>query len=292
MPANKQFTSPYFSIIIPTRNEETRLAYCLPSLLNQTYQNFEVLVIDDPETSDKTVDLIKSLASDKITYFQHEKDLKVPAKRNIGAKMAKGHYLYMIDADMEFPTDTLAILAQEIHDTGAELIFVPERTPGKEWISKMKDLEKQIVKDDTSLSAARLYSKAAYSEQNGYNENLIVGEEVDLSDRVQDIGAKVLVSNVEVNHYETSGASVISHFKKKFKYGMSVGSYFEAKDKDEKTAKKRAGSSRLVYFTSPVTWKNPILGLQFIVFKFTELSFLAFGLIYAKLTKKQIITTK
>jgi glycosyltransferase involved in cell wall biosynthesis len=63
----------FFSIIIPTRNEEKRLGYCLPSLLNQTFQDFEVIVVDDGST-DSTEEIVARFASKKIRYFKKRND--------------------------------------------------------------------------------------------------------------------------------------------------------------------------------------------------------------------------
>ena len=290
--------TPVFSIIIPVRNEAKRLSYCLPSLLKQTFSDFEIILVEDPHTSDTTKEYVESLTDDRIKYIVHEPGLRVPAKRNIGSQHASGTYIYNIDADMEFPQETLASIHKTLIDGEYDILFVKECTPGEDFVSRMKNTEKHIIQEDMSLTAARIYKKEVFDHLGGYKHELMVGEEVDLSDRAVDAGYKAGLSDAMINHYETSGASFFQHMKKKFIYGTSVVSYFSQKYEDGKkdanneTAVKRSGSSRLIYFTSPLVWKNPIKGLIFSIFKFIEFCMLGFGMIWGILSRKTAVTSR
>ena len=283
---------PFFSIIIPTRNEAKRLAYCLPSLLGQDFESFEIIIVDDPETSDETVKFVEGLRDKRLHYLRHKAGLRVPAKRNLGAREARGQYLYFIDADMEFPAGVLSSLAAQLKAEKISVLFVAERTPGAEWVARMKDLEKQIIQREVTLIAARLYRRTLFKKLGGYKENLVVNEEVELSDRALTQGYPYGFSQVSVNHYETSGQSLLPHLRKKFKYGTTAADYFAQTEETEEMAEKRAGTSRLVYFTSPRTWQNPLLGLQFVTFKTLEIGSMILGLLYAKIKPTRTVTTK
>lgn len=291
MPQTQTKKQPFFSIIIPVRNEARRLRYCLPSLLQQSKVDFEIIIVEDPETSDDSAEYIKLLKDARIKYIVHKPGLRVPAKRNIGASKATGKYLYFIDADMEFPQGVLLSLRDQIKSSRAELVFVAERTPGKDWLSKMKDFEKQIIQKYTCFTAARIYEAGLFGSSGGYEEDLVANEEMEISDRLISRGHSHAISEVEIYHYETSGHDLWSHFKKKFKYGTTVSDYYEKREKVESAAK-RTGFSRLVYFTSPLVRQNLWKGVQFIVFKFTELSILTFGIIYGKIFNQKAVTTK
>ena len=93
---------PKFSIIIPVRNEEEYISQCLNSLLNQTYKNFEIIIVDDGST-DNTVNIIKSYIkrygkSDKINLILGSK-CGPSCARNIGVKHARGEVIVFIDGD-------------------------------------------------------------------------------------------------------------------------------------------------------------------------------------------------
>lgn len=88
--------NPLVSVIIPTYNEEEDIVACLESLRNQTYQNQEVIVVDDGST-DSTIELIQKFGGVIIIKQAHQGP---GAARNLGASEAKGEILVFIDADM------------------------------------------------------------------------------------------------------------------------------------------------------------------------------------------------
>lgn len=86
------------SVIIPTYNRAHLLGRSIRSIMNQTYQNFEIIVVDDGST-DNTDELIFSLVNEKIRYIRHEKNKGAAAARNTGIKAAKGDYIAFQDSD-------------------------------------------------------------------------------------------------------------------------------------------------------------------------------------------------
>ncbi|WP_293311989.1 glycosyltransferase family 2 protein [Pedobacter sp. UBA5917] len=94
-----------FSIIIPTYNSSETLKKCLESILNQTFEDFEVLIMDGNST-DTTVQIAKSYANDKIKIFS-ENDCGVYEAMNKGIKSAKGEWLYFLGSDDELYEDLI-----------------------------------------------------------------------------------------------------------------------------------------------------------------------------------------
>lgn len=282
---------PRISIIIPIRNEEKRLSYCLPSLLNQTYQDFEVILVEDPETSDKTKEFVESLQSEKIQYVLHSKGMKLAEKRDFGTKSANGDYYYFADADMEFPSDILNEINNIIESKKSDIVFVSEQTPGKTWANKMKNMEKNIASSYFELSAARVFSKKLYNEIGGYDKDLNSGgEDGDISDRAMLKSSNYSQTIGKIKHYDSVGIKFTDQIYKKFKYGTSAVIYFQkqaAYNSDLKKVNKnsRAKSSLAIYFLSPEVWKNPLLGIQFVFYKLIELTALAFGYLYGYFVK-------
>lgn len=86
------------SIIVPSYNAARYIKEAVDSALAQTYQNIEILVIDDGSTDEIKKVLESYIAAGKINYhYQQNKGLS--AARNIGIKMAKGEYIALLDAD-------------------------------------------------------------------------------------------------------------------------------------------------------------------------------------------------
>ncbi len=92
---------PTVSIIIPTYNREHLLGRAIQSVLDQTYQNFELIIVDDGSTDD-TEKLVKSFNSEKIRYIWHGENKGPSAARNTGIQSAKGDYIAFQDSDDEW----------------------------------------------------------------------------------------------------------------------------------------------------------------------------------------------
>jgi len=94
------------SVIIPTYNGAHLLDRAIQSVLNQTYQDFEIIVVDDAST-DNTEGLVKSFDDGRIQYNRHEVTKGAAAARNTGIKIARGDYIAFQDSDDEWLPEKL-----------------------------------------------------------------------------------------------------------------------------------------------------------------------------------------
>jgi len=91
-------TSPQISVIVPTYNRPEMLAEALESILKQTFNNFEIVVVNDAGMS--VEDLVLKLNKEKnITYVSHAKNRGLAAARNTGIRAARGKYIALLDDD-------------------------------------------------------------------------------------------------------------------------------------------------------------------------------------------------
>ena len=100
--------NPTVSVIIPTYNRAHLVGRAIQSVLNQTYQDFEVIVVDDGST-DNTEEIIKEFQKkdERIKYIKHEKNKGGSAARNTGIKAARGAYIAFLDSDDEWLPEKL-----------------------------------------------------------------------------------------------------------------------------------------------------------------------------------------
>ena len=105
-----KLNNPKFSVIIPVYNEEKDIGKCLDSLKKQSYNNFEIIIVDDG-SKDRTVEIVKKFKGVRIIKGKH----KGPGfSRNLGVKSAKGKILFFIDADMILHKNYLNLLSKPI----------------------------------------------------------------------------------------------------------------------------------------------------------------------------------
>jgi glycosyltransferase involved in cell wall biosynthesis len=93
-------SSPFFSVIIPVFNREILIKRAIKSVLDQSYSNFELIIVNDG-SNDKTKESILSFTDQRIVYYEQE-NLGVSIARNNGAKIAKAPYLAFLDSDDEW----------------------------------------------------------------------------------------------------------------------------------------------------------------------------------------------
>ena len=89
---------PLVSVLMPVYNCENYILEAVESILQQTYSNFELLIIDDCST-DTTVYKIKSLNDNRIQLILKPKNSGYTNSLNYGLEIAKGKYIYMSDLD-------------------------------------------------------------------------------------------------------------------------------------------------------------------------------------------------
>lgn len=112
------------SIVIPCYNVEKYVEKCIKSIMNQTYSDLEVIVIDDKST-DGTYDVLLKLKkeyNDRFILLQNEKNSGLAYTRNFGVKKATGKYIGFIDSDDYVAPDYYEVLAEKILNDKSDLV--------------------------------------------------------------------------------------------------------------------------------------------------------------------------
>ena len=87
-----------FSVIVNCKNSQEYLKDCLDSILNQSYEDFELIIIDN-NSIDSTFKIINTFNDERIKYFNTKKDLSLGAARNLGIRHSSGSYIGFLDSD-------------------------------------------------------------------------------------------------------------------------------------------------------------------------------------------------
>ena len=125
---------PRFSIIVPVYNVEEYIDKCLKSIYNQTYKDFEVIVVNDG-TKDNSMEYVKKY--DAIVINQENKGLS--AARNIGASKAKGEYIIFIDSDDYIEKDLLKEINKSLVNNPDVVRFQIQEVNKEEILNKYNE---------------------------------------------------------------------------------------------------------------------------------------------------------
>jgi glycosyltransferase involved in cell wall biosynthesis len=114
--ADCAYKMPMVSIVIPTHNRSESLRHSIASVLTQTLQDFEIIVVDDA-SSDHTAEVAYMFADQRIKYIRHDANLGVAAARNTGIVNSRARYIAFLDDDDEWLPEKLARQLKRLHSS-------------------------------------------------------------------------------------------------------------------------------------------------------------------------------
>jgi GalNAc5-diNAcBac-PP-undecaprenol beta-1,3-glucosyltransferase len=112
-----------FSVIVPTYNRSHLLPRAINSILNQTYNNFEIIIVNDGST-DTTEEIMNSFGDNRIVTYTHKKNKGVLAAINSGFNLAKGKYIVTVGDDDELLPNALETAARDFRKYSAKSIKI------------------------------------------------------------------------------------------------------------------------------------------------------------------------
>jgi glycosyltransferase involved in cell wall biosynthesis len=127
-----QTSSIYLSIVIPIYNRKLVVERAIRSCLDQSYQNFEVIIVDDCSTDDPE-ETIKQFNSNKLIYLRKDTNHGVSGARRYGSKLARGQWILYLDSDDEYVPGAFQRIyeeTQKISDDIMRIAFRYQRDDG------------------------------------------------------------------------------------------------------------------------------------------------------------------
>lgn len=115
---------PFFSVIIPTYNRAEFLKICLESVLSQTFEDFEVIIVDDG-SQDNTENIMAKFNDTRIRYIRQD-HYGVSLARNIGLNHSRGKFICFLDSDDRFRKEKLSVTYEYIKRYSQYKIFHSE----------------------------------------------------------------------------------------------------------------------------------------------------------------------
>ena len=184
--------NPYFTVVIPTLNEEEHLPLLLSSLMSQSYKDFEVVIVDG-NSKDSTNAIINKhvhlFKNQGIVLQQITSEVRNAAyQRNSGAKKAKGEYLVFFDADVSFNNEYLSKLYGYIKNH-KDSLFTTSVKADKNGLYEMfiqilvnlLITVSIVIKKPVSLGFNTIVKKDVFFDVGGFNPHVNVMDDHDFS---------------------------------------------------------------------------------------------------------------
>jgi glycosyltransferase involved in cell wall biosynthesis len=208
--------APKISIIIPAHNEENYIKRTLHSIKQQTYQNYEAIVVSNGCT-DKTEDIVNKRANEKLKHFSIS-EANVSKARNFGAKFAYGDILLFLDADTTLEEDSLQKIKDQFTEQFSVATTRSDADDKKFRFSLLMTLKNFYNSTGLyqSCSGALICNKADFDKVNGYPE-LVVKEHRKLVVNIKKSTGK------EFKYINTNATTSMRRFKQ---WGISKAALF------------------------------------------------------------------
>ena len=178
------------SVIIPTYKRSEKLCRAIESVLQQTYQNIEVIVVDDNDSDSEyrkiNADKMKKYSSNsRVIYLKHEKNKNGAAARNTGIKEATGEYITFLDDDDEFYENRMYEIEKTIKEYGCPDFIctgVQFRRNGKILKERIPNLNKEkeklileLIKQESFIGTGSniVCKKEIVDKINGFDERFL-----------------------------------------------------------------------------------------------------------------------
>ena len=206
------------SIIVPAYNVDKYIEKCLSSILNQTYTNIEVIVVDDGST-DQTGKLLDSLSQhDSRVQAIHKRNAGVSAARNSGIEISTGDYLVFVDADDYIAKDYIEYMLSLIESTGSDFCLSKycytksgEKQTESECIDRLEpeDATALLLSPDVIVGCWNKIFKRSLIVNNNiwFSTTLFYGEGLTFITTLSQISKSVGVGNRKVYYYRRNNES-------------------------------------------------------------------------------------
>lgn len=185
----------YYSIIIPLYNKENFIENTIQSVLQQTFQDFEIIIVDDG-SQDKSAEKVKKYKDERIRYFYKENG-GASSARNLGIENATSKYITFIDADDYWYTEFLETIYEntirfpdnKVFSAAIEIETSKKIFPAQYSILKTGDFElvnyfRASSKQSVICTSCAAFHKSIFEEIGNFDITIKSGQDIDLWIRI------------------------------------------------------------------------------------------------------------
>lgn len=207
---------PLVSIIIPCYNQAQYIKECLDSVFAQTFQNFEIIIVNDGSTNPDTMDILNKLDYPK-TSILHQENKGAASTRNTAIQTAKGKYIFPLDADDKIASDFLkkAVQILEENENIGIVGGITEFFGIKTGLFQLPPYQFPEILKQNMLICSCLFRRTDWEIVGGYNSNMKYGlEDWDFWLSLIELKREVYQLNETCLYYRKHKVSRSTHLEK------------------------------------------------------------------------------
>lgn len=188
---------PLFSIVIPTYNRADRIASAVLSVVHQTLQDFEIIVVDDGSTDD-TQKVLADLQMDAL-HVVRQVNCGAPAARNRGIALARGQYVAFLDSDDVFMPEHLERVASALGGRADVACYAPVLVDRGSGVAVVKpsrgirdgeDMGEYLFCEQGFVPTITLVVPRHFAKRVRYDEQVHYGDDADFALRLTQVGCR------------------------------------------------------------------------------------------------------
>jgi glycosyltransferase involved in cell wall biosynthesis len=232
--SEEAITLPFVSVVVPTYNEVNLLRESLPTLFEQDYPNFEIILVNDGST-DGTGAYAATLIENATVTFRliNQENAGVAAARNAGWQVAKGELVAFIDTGCHADKQWISDLVGAIGDAGGiggKIILTREHSALTRYTRVSQQYRHRIRNGRVEylIGANMAIRRQVLVDVNGFrNWGGVGGEDVDICYRIIHAGHQLVVTDDALIYHHDSATRITQFMKKYFNRGYA-NYYFSA----------------------------------------------------------------
>ena len=270
-------SEPLVSVIIPTKDSENTIDLCLQSIKAQSYNNVELIIIDN-YSRDRTKDIARAYGA-KIYLKGPERCTQV----NFGVSKARGKYVYRVDSDFVLEPNVVKEAVDSCEVLGFDAIAVHNTSdPTVSFWARVRKMERDSYRTDEVHVGARFWRKEVFESVGGFDVDLVAGEDYDLQNRLIRSGYRVGRIKAQETHIgEPKNMAEI--FRKHYYYGQNIGRFIQ-KNQD-KAIKQLSPLRHSLGKGFSQSSREPALIVGFLIYQFMRYSAAFLGMLSVKLRR-------
>lgn len=217
------------SIIVPVYNIENYAENCIKSLVNQTYQDIEIILVDDGSTDNSGKICDDFAQQHELIKVVHKENGGLSSARNAGLDVASGDYIMFIDGDDYIAENAVEILLKHIANNDADMVqfdyeetFVPYKstkssaTDTKELVTDLKQMFEKLylIGGPAASSCTKLYKKELFNTLR-FKEGIIHEDEFLITELLPQVKSILYIPDKLYFYVMRTGSIVKSGFSKK-----------------------------------------------------------------------------